>query len=228
MFRSRLLCLILKLALWFLGIPGTALGLAERADGCVAVDLLVTGQASLHGRGLLAEGRGLWALGGGEGGPAPPSRLLHLVHGCGQGRGQGGLGQLALVPLALLLLEELRLERLVLLVQLGQLGQADLQPQPIHQLLERLVLVVHLLGPVQVLVAVLLRLLDHRLHHIDVSVNLPQLFHVSHLFLQQQLHLMPVLLKTPLFIFSGLNFVAKPRLQLLHLDSASPYFLETL
>lgn len=39
--------------LGLLGVPGAALGLAERADGRVAVDLLVARQARLHGRRLL-------------------------------------------------------------------------------------------------------------------------------------------------------------------------------
>lgn len=198
--------LIFQLALWLFRIPGTTLCFAERADGCVAMDLLVTGQARLHGRRLLAEGRGLWAFGESL---APP-RLLHLLHGRGQGRGQGCFGQVALVPLGLLLLEKLWLEGLVLLVQLWQLGEADLQPELVDQIFEWLVLVVHLLSPVEVLVPVLLRLLDYRLHHVDVRMDLPQLFNVGHLLPKQKFHLVSVLLEAAFFALRRFYFTAKP------------------
>ena len=43
------------LLLGLLGVPGPGLGLAERTDGSVPVDLLVAGQAALHRRRLLAK-----------------------------------------------------------------------------------------------------------------------------------------------------------------------------
>ena len=45
------------LVLWFLWVPGPRFGLAEWADGCISVDLLVAGEAGFHGRRLLSEGR---------------------------------------------------------------------------------------------------------------------------------------------------------------------------
>jgi len=47
----RLVVLLLRL----LGIAGARLGLAERTDWRIPVDLLVAGQTGLHGRRLLAE-----------------------------------------------------------------------------------------------------------------------------------------------------------------------------
>uniref|UniRef100_A0A6B0UYI9 Uncharacterized protein n=1 Tax=Ixodes ricinus TaxID=34613 RepID=A0A6B0UYI9_IXORI len=172
---------VFELSLGLLGVPGATLCLAQRANGCIAMDLLVAGQACLHGRGLLAEGRGLGAFGESL---APP-RLLHLLHRCGQGRGQGCFRHVALVPLCLLLLEKLWLEGLVLLVQFWQLLKTNFQPELVDEILERLVLVMHLLGTVQVLVPVLFGLLDDGLHHINVGMDLPQFLDVGHLFLKQ-------------------------------------------
>lgn len=45
---------LVLLLLGLLGVPAAGLGLAERADGRVAVDLLVAGQARLHRRRLLS------------------------------------------------------------------------------------------------------------------------------------------------------------------------------
>ena len=44
----------LLLLLGLLGVPGPGLGLAEGADGGVAMDLLVAGEAGLHRRRLLS------------------------------------------------------------------------------------------------------------------------------------------------------------------------------
>lgn len=46
------------LLLRLFGVAGATLGLAQRADGCVAVDLLMARQAAFHGRRLLSEMNG--------------------------------------------------------------------------------------------------------------------------------------------------------------------------
>ena len=59
-------------------------------------------------------------------------------------------------------------------------------------------------------------------HHIDVSVDEPQLFHMGHFLLQEQVHLLFVLFQMLLLRLQSLKLNLQTRLDLLHLDRLVP------
>lgn len=67
----------------------------------------------------------------------------------------------------------------------------------------------------------------HAAHHIDISVDEPQLLHMCHLLLQEQVHLLFVLLQVLLLRLQSLELNLETRLNLLHLYSLVPAASDT-
>lgn len=64
-------------------------------------------------------------------------------------------------------------------------------------------------------------------HHIDISVDEAQLLHMCHLLLQEQVHLLFVLLQVLLLRLQSLELNLETRLDLLHLYSLVPAASDT-